>query len=416
MVSASARRRTGKWIVYTSADSVFQVAAHEVVVPLEELYRACEIARKLLVGAQAVSRVLARPFVGLSGAYTRTAHRRDFSLEPVGKTLLDFLAERGIPRVGIGKVDDLFAGRNITSEHTPTNADAYRRIEAALDGLAEGFVFVNVIEFDQSWGHRNDVPGFHKGLLELDAWIPRLETRVREDDLIILTADHGNDPTTPSTDHSREAVPVLALGGRVRPRAPRAASCSRSSGWIWKSSRRVPRASAAGRWGSCSRPPSPGSLSTRDAAPAPTGRPRRRGRRSGARLHRRPHRPRPLRPVLPARKDRGVRHDPRLGHHARFRLRPADRLRQRAGGPGDVGREPAGTDQPRDLPFQSSAVSEKGAQQHGHDDGPAAPAGFGLRGDADRAARGEGEQPHGPPLSPAAVDRFDDHVQRSRRA
>ncbi len=212
-------QQTGKWIVYTSADSVFQVAAHEAVVPLDELYRACEIARKLLVGEQAVSRVIARPFVGRPGAYTRTAHRRDFSIEPVGKTLLDFLAERGIPRVGIGKVDDLFAGRNITSEHTPTNADAYRLIEAALDGLVEGFIFVNVIEFDQSWGHRNDVPGFHRGLLELDAWIPRLETRVREDDLIILTADHGNDPTTPSTDHSREAVPVLVLGGRVRPRA-----------------------------------------------------------------------------------------------------------------------------------------------------------------------------------------------------
>ena len=151
-------QKTGKWIVYTSADSVFQVAAHEAVVPLDELYRACEIARKLLVGEQAVSRVIARPFVGRPGAYTRTAHRRDFSIEPVGKTLLDFLAERGIPRVGIGKVDDLFAGRNITSEHTPTNADAYRLIEAALDGLVEGFIFVNVIEFDQSWGHRNDVP------------------------------------------------------------------------------------------------------------------------------------------------------------------------------------------------------------------------------------------------------------------
>ncbi len=212
-------QQTGKWIVYTSADSVFQVAAHEAVVPLDELYRACEVARQLLVGEQAVSRVIARPFVGRPGAYTRTAHRRDFSIEPVGKTLLDVLAERGIPRVGIGKVDDLFAGRNITSEHTPTNADAYRLIEAALDGLAEGFIFVNVIEFDQSWGHRNDVSGFHRGLLELDAWIPRLETRVREDDLIILTADHGNDPTTPSTDHSREAVPVLVLGGRVRPRA-----------------------------------------------------------------------------------------------------------------------------------------------------------------------------------------------------
>jgi len=212
-------QQTGKWIVYTSADSVFQVAAHEAVVPLDELYRACEVARQLLVGEQAVSRVIARPFVGRPGAYTRTAHRRDFSIEPVGKTLLDVLAERGIPRVGIGKVDDLFAGRNITSEHTPTNADAYRLIEAALDGLAEGFIFVNVIEFDQSWGHRNDVSGFHRGLLELDTWIPRLETRVRENDLIILTADHGNDPTTPSTDHSREAVPVLVLGGRVRPRA-----------------------------------------------------------------------------------------------------------------------------------------------------------------------------------------------------
>ena len=211
-------QRTGKWIVYTSADSVFQVAAHEETVPLAELYRACGIARDVLVGEHAVSRVIARPFVGRPGAYTRTAHRRDFSIEPVGKTLLDFLAERGIPRVGIGKVDDLFAGRNITSEHTPTNADAYRLIEAALDGLAEGFIFVNVIEFDQSWGHRNDVPGFHKGLLELDEWIPKLLKRVGEDDLIILTADHGNDPTTPSTDHSREAVPVLVLGGRVQPR------------------------------------------------------------------------------------------------------------------------------------------------------------------------------------------------------
>ncbi len=210
-------QRTGKWIVYTSADSVFQVAAHEAVVPLDELYRACEIARQLLVGEQAVSRVIARPFVGRPGAYTRTAHRRDFSIEPVGKTLLDFLAERGIPRVGIGKVDDLFAGRNITSEHTPTNADAYRLIEAALDGLAEGFIFVNVIEFDQSWGHRNDVPGFHQGLRELDAWVPRLLEGLQGEDLIILTADHGNDPTTPSTDHSREAVPVLAFGPRVRP-------------------------------------------------------------------------------------------------------------------------------------------------------------------------------------------------------
>lgn len=210
-------QRTGKWIVYTSADSVFQVAAHEETVPLAELYRACEVARGMLVDDHAVSRVIARPFAGAPGAYARTPRRRDFSIAPVGTTLLDRLAEAAIPRVGIGKVDDLFAGRNIASEHTPTNADAYRLIERALDELETGFVFVNVIEFDQTWGHRNDVPGFHEGLKELDAWIPRLEARLRPDDLIILTADHGNDPTTPSTDHSREAVPVLVLGPRVRP-------------------------------------------------------------------------------------------------------------------------------------------------------------------------------------------------------
>ena len=214
-------QRTGKWIVYTSADSVFQVAAHEHTVPPEELYRACRVARALLVGEHAVSRVIARPFTGRPGAYQRTPGRRDFSIEPVGETLLDRLAAAGVPRVGIGKVDDLFAGRNITSEHTPTNGDAYRLVERALDETERGFIFVNVIEFDQTWGHRNDVAGFHEGLRELDAWIPRLEARATGDDLIILTADHGNDPTTPSTDHSREAVPILALGGgggvRARP-------------------------------------------------------------------------------------------------------------------------------------------------------------------------------------------------------
>jgi len=212
-------QRTGKWIVYTSADSVFQVAAHEETVPLDELYRACAVARDLLVGEHAVSRVIARPFTGTPGAYERSPRRKDFSIEPVGTTLLDRLAAAGVPRVGIGKVDDLFAGRNIASEHTPTNADAYRLIERALEDTGTGFIFVNVIEFDQTWGHRNDVPGFHEGLRQLDAWIPRLEACVKGDDLIILTADHGNDPTTPSTDHSREAVPVLALGPRVRPAA-----------------------------------------------------------------------------------------------------------------------------------------------------------------------------------------------------
>jgi len=210
-------QRSGKWIVYTSADSVFQVAAHEGTVPLDELYRACSIAREMLIGEEAVSRVIARPFEGTAGDYRRTPNRKDFSIAPTGTTLLDLMADAGVARVGIGKVDDLFAGRNISSQHTPTNAAAYRLIEQALDTLETAFVFVNVIEFDQTWGHRNDVPGFHQGLRELDAWIPRLVSRLQADDLVILTADHGNDPTTPSTDHSREVVPLLVLGPNVHP-------------------------------------------------------------------------------------------------------------------------------------------------------------------------------------------------------
>ena len=210
-------RRTGKWIVYTSADSVFQVAAHENTVPLAELYAACAAARELLQGEHGVSRVIARPFIGESGAWVRTPRRKDFSLPPPGPTLLDRLAERGVPATGVGKVDDLFAGRGIASTHTATNGEAYDLIEAALGSMAAGFLLANVIEFDQSWGHRNDVPGFHAGLLELDRALPRLLAAVRDEDLVIFTADHGNDPTTPSTDHSREVVPVLVAGPRVRP-------------------------------------------------------------------------------------------------------------------------------------------------------------------------------------------------------
>lgn len=208
---------TGSWIVYTSADSVFQIAAHEDLVPIDELYEACRIARELLVGDHGVSRVIARPFVGKPGGWIRTKRRKDLSLPPHGRTLLDALAEAYIPVVGVGKVDDLFAGRNVRSIHTATNAEAYELIEGGLLAMRRGFLFANVIEFDQSWGHRNDVPGFAKGLEALDRWIPRLKNQIRPDDLIILTADHGNDPTTPSTDHSREQVPVLVLGGQVRP-------------------------------------------------------------------------------------------------------------------------------------------------------------------------------------------------------
>ncbi len=210
-------QRTGQWIVYTSADSVFQVAAHEDTVPLDELYAACEAARELLQPPHGVSRVIARPFVGSPGAWKRTVGRRDYSLPPPGETLLDRLAAAHIPRVGVGKVDDLFAGRHITSIHAPTNADAYALIEGAILSMRRGLLLANVIEFDQTWGHRNDVVGFQRGLVELDRWIPRLLSPVREDDLVIFTADHGNDPTTPSTDHSREVVPLLVYGPRVRP-------------------------------------------------------------------------------------------------------------------------------------------------------------------------------------------------------
>jgi len=209
---------TGEWIVYTSADSVFQVAAHEDRVPLAELYAACATARALLTGEHAVARVIARPFVGQPGAFHRTGNRRDLSLPPPGETLLDRLAAAGVARQGVGKVDDLFAGRNLTSRHAPTNPEAYREIQAALTDMPAGLLLANVIEFDQSWGHRNDVPGFQRGLAELDRELPRMLAPMRSEDLIIFTADHGNDPTTPSTDHSREVVPVLALGPRIHPR------------------------------------------------------------------------------------------------------------------------------------------------------------------------------------------------------
>lgn len=208
---------TGDWIVYTSADSVFQVAAHQDIVPLEELYQACRIARELTVPPWDVSRVIARPFRGSEGSWARTSARKDFSLAPPSDTLLDRLEEREIPRLGVGKVDDLFAGRGITSEHTPTNAEAYALVLQGLQTMEEGLLFANVIEFDQSWGHRNDVTGYVRGLEELDQVLPSLLEPVRDDDLIMFTADHGNDPTTPSTDHSRELVPMLAYGPRVDP-------------------------------------------------------------------------------------------------------------------------------------------------------------------------------------------------------
>ena len=208
-------QQTGKWILYTSADSVFQVAAHEDVVPLEELYAACAAARAMLVAPNDVSRVIARPFTGSEGAYTRTKNRRDFSIEPPKLTLLDALAAAGVARDGVGKVDDLFAGRAIRSRHTANNAEGITAIGKWLRSSESGLLFANLVDFDQQFGHRNDVPGFYQALREFDAALPTLVSALREDDLLFITADHGNDPTTPSTDHARECVPVLALGPRV---------------------------------------------------------------------------------------------------------------------------------------------------------------------------------------------------------
>jgi phosphopentomutase len=209
---------SGAWIVYTSVDSVFQVAAHEERTPVDELYRACQIGRDhVLIGPYAVSRVIARPFAGAPGNFVRTPRRRDFSVPPPRATLVDRLAGIAVPRIGVGKVDDLFAGRNISSTHTGSNQETYTLIGEALDELDSGFLFANVVEFDQTWGHRNDVVGFYNGLAELDEALPAIVERLRGDDLLIMTADHGNDPTSESTDHSRECVPILVIGPRVSP-------------------------------------------------------------------------------------------------------------------------------------------------------------------------------------------------------
>jgi phosphopentomutase len=202
--------------VYTSADSVFQIAAHEEWIPLEELYRACETARRMLVAPHDVSRVIARPFVGSDGAWSRTANRRDYSIQPPGTTLLDELERAGVPRTGVGKVDDLFAGRAITARHTASNAEG---ISALLDWFRSpirGFCFANLVDFDQLYGHRNDVRGFQGALEAFDSALPSLLDSLEENDLLFITADHGNDPTTPSTDHARERVPLLVAGPSVR--------------------------------------------------------------------------------------------------------------------------------------------------------------------------------------------------------
>lgn len=202
-------RRTGKPIVYTSADSVFQVAAHEETVPLETLYAWCREARRILDPLR-VARVIARPFVGAPGAYRRTYNRRDFSMRPPRPTVIERLAAAGVPVIGVGKIGDIFDRRGLSEDvHTEGNADGLRRTVEILGRMDRGFLFVNLVDFDMLWGHRNDAPGYARGLEEMDRGLPPVLAALREGDLLAITADHGCDPTTPSTDHSREYVPLL---------------------------------------------------------------------------------------------------------------------------------------------------------------------------------------------------------------
>ena len=213
----AAHLATGSFIVYTSADSVFQIAAHETVVPVEELYRACGIAYELVSEGLGVGRVIARPFVGEPGSFRRTANRRDFALPPPAETLLDRLTAAGVHVVAIGKIDDLFAGRGLSEAyHTKSDAEGMDQVDRQMERLRAGLIFANLVDFDTVFGHRNDVVGFAENLERFDARLSVLLSRLRDDDLLIVTADHGNDPTTPSTDHSREYVPLIVTGQRVR--------------------------------------------------------------------------------------------------------------------------------------------------------------------------------------------------------
>ena len=209
---------TGALIVYTSADSVFQIAAHEQVVPLTELYRACEIAYGLVGEGMGVGRVIARPFVGTPGQFKRTANRHDYALPPMGETLLDRVKASGKPVVAIGKIEDLFAGRGITRAiHTSSDEEGMDVVEREMADVNRGLIFTNLVDFDTQYGHRNDVAGYAANLERFDARLARILPMLKTDDVLVVTADHGNDPTTSSTDHAREYVPLLVTGAHVRP-------------------------------------------------------------------------------------------------------------------------------------------------------------------------------------------------------
>lgn len=208
---------TGGLIVYTSADSVFQIAAHEEIVPLKELYRDCQIARELLTGGYGVARVIARPFEGEPGDFRRTANRHDFSLEPPDYTMLDYLKREGLDTIGVGKISDIFAGKGISRRiPTKSNTDGMEQTLRIQKENFEGLCFVNLVDFDMVYGHRNDVDGYARALSEFDAWLSDFQKGMREEDLLLITADHGCDPGFPGTDHTREYIPLLAYGKPVR--------------------------------------------------------------------------------------------------------------------------------------------------------------------------------------------------------
>jgi phosphopentomutase len=212
--------RTGAPIVYTSADSVFQLLAHEDVIPIEEQYRICRIAYDLVVVGMGVGRVIARPFVGTPGQFRRTANRHDFACPPNAETLLDRLTAAGVAVHAIGKIKDLFAGQGITtSVHTASDDEGMDAVERAVASVDRGLIFANLVDFDTLYGHRNDVEGYARNIERFDSRLSELLPLLAPSDLLVITADHGNDPTTPSTDHSREHVPLLVLGAGTRPGA-----------------------------------------------------------------------------------------------------------------------------------------------------------------------------------------------------
>lgn len=209
--------RTGFPIVYTSADSVFQIAAHEQVIPVEQLYQICETARSLFTGDNLVGRVIARPFIGSSGAYQRTERRRDYALPPFSDTILDALDGAGFPVVGIGKIEDIFCHRGVTMvDHTRNNPDGIAATQRFIESGEGAFIFVNLVDFDMLYGHRNDVEGYAAALEAFDRALPAMLGALRENDILMVTADHGCDPTTPGTDHTREYIPLVVAGPHVR--------------------------------------------------------------------------------------------------------------------------------------------------------------------------------------------------------